>query len=363
VVPSFPLGFNEVFSVNPKLKITIKFPNWYDMYQDFGYDTLAQSQIFDRIWIGTEFRDYSVDLKPAYFGFFNMRWLGQIQIGENTSQDKNSKKMSELSKAGGGWYDPFGTTPITYLEQARLTILGGARESFLFVYSSLLNSGGKMNVDMLVKNMPELLAVADQISDREILGVAAYKPPNSHGGCVANPANNIQCGGEIYVFDFLGMLGIPIHPTREFPSPKDFPSAIFSTHSLKDEDIVTKLTEYINSGNPTLVTDGLVTALTGKVKFDLPNVSILPVNGYPPSLIAYPPSTIPAVRSALLRPLNLSFSGVANVSYFPFTDGSWVVENFNNFDVEASVSGTTVPVPSRGWKYHFNPRQGENLSD
>ena len=51
-----------------------------------------------------------------------MRWLGGIGG----------------AKCGGGWFDPYGTTEATYLEQARQTVLGGARESMLFCYGSLL---------------------------------------------------------------------------------------------------------------------------------------------------------------------------------------------------------------------------------
>ena len=42
-----------------------------------------------------------------------MRWLGGIGG----------------SKCGGGWYDPYGTTEHTYIEQARQTVLAGAKES------------------------------------------------------------------------------------------------------------------------------------------------------------------------------------------------------------------------------------------
>jgi hypothetical protein len=41
------------------------------------------------------------------------------------------------AKCGGGWYDWLGTTERTYIEQARQTILGGARESMLFCYGGL----------------------------------------------------------------------------------------------------------------------------------------------------------------------------------------------------------------------------------
>ena len=179
--------------VNPKAKLIIKYPQWYDDFHNRGYEVLRETQDFDWIWVGTETRDYA-DKRwggtPQYEAYFIMRWLGGIGG----------------PKCGGGWYDPYGTTEATYLEQARQTVLGGARESMLFCYGSLQEDTGPRNVESLRDNIPELFAVADQVRQRTVVGVAAYKPANSH------PEN------EPRVFDFVGMLGIPLVPCHEFPS-------------------------------------------------------------------------------------------------------------------------------------------------
>ena len=133
-----------------------------------------------------------------------MRWLGGIGG----------------PKCGGGWYDPYGTTERTYLEQARQTVLAGAHESLLFCYGALLKGTGPKNIEALRRNIPELLAVAGEVRRRKIVGVAAYKPANSH------PEK------ESRVFDFVGMLGMPLVPCHEFPA--DAPAAFFSVHALKD---------------------------------------------------------------------------------------------------------------------------------
>jgi hypothetical protein len=109
---------------NPRVKLILKYPNWYDHYHERGYDVVAQTADFDRIWIGNETRDIDNPYHPGipqYAGYFIMRWLGRIG-GD---------------KCGGGWYDPMETLPATYVEQARQTILGGAAESVLFSYTSL----------------------------------------------------------------------------------------------------------------------------------------------------------------------------------------------------------------------------------
>ena len=173
---------------NHKARFIIKYPQWYDQFHERGYEVLRQTADFDRTWVGTEIRDYQ-DRQwggtPQYEAYFIMRWLGGIGG----------------PKCGGGWYDPYGTTERTYLEQARQTVLAGARESMLFCYGSLLKDTGPKNVEALRQNIPELLAAAEEVRRRAIVGVAAYKPASSH------PEN------EQRVFDFVGMMGLPLVPT------------------------------------------------------------------------------------------------------------------------------------------------------
>jgi len=322
---------------NPNVTLIIKYPDWYDVFQDFGYDTAAQSALFPKIWVGTEFRNYPDAMKPPYFAFFNMRWLGGIGA----------------EKCGGGWYDPFDTSTATYVEQARMTVLGGAKESFLFVYSALLNGEGLDDVNALYKVMPELIKISGDVRSRSITGVAAYKPPNSHGGCILDPQHSGQCKGETYVFDFVGMLGIPLVPTFEFPDVEKYSAAFFSTHALKDDNLVSKLQMWLAAQKPTLVTDKLKQILGTSINLDLPFVRVLPVNEYPPSLLTSPPVDLDMTRMALLKPLGLQFSAPVNTSFFPFTDGSWIVENFADKPVVATINGESVNVDGRGWVYKW----------
>ena len=313
--------------VNPKVKVIIKYPQWYDRFHERGYEVIRESADFDRIWVGTETRDYT-DKRwggtPQYEGYFIMRWLGDIGG----------------SKCGGGWYDPYGTTGLTYLEQARQTVLGGARDSLLFCYGSLLKDTGPQNIEVLRANVPELLSVAGEVLKHKIIGVAAYKPANSH------PEK------EPRVFDFVGMLGLPLVPCHEFPVTA--PAAFFSVHALKDADLVAKLTAFIAAGKPTLITDGLAKQLAGKIKLDATNVHILAVKNDPKSLLTMPQSDLDTIRAALLRPLQVSFKSPGKVGFYLFEDGSWVVENFNDQPVPVAVSGTAQTIPARGWLCHWS---------
>jgi hypothetical protein len=308
--------------VNPQVRLIIKYPQWYDQFHERGYEVLRETADFDRIWVGTETRDYSDKHwggTPQYEAYFIMRWLGRIGG----------------AKCGGGWYDPYGTTEHTYLEQARQTVLGGAGESMLFCYGSLLEDTGPKNIETLRRNIPELLHVAEQVGRRRIVGVAAYKPANSH------PEK------EPRVFDFVGMLGLPLVPCHEFPA--DAPAAFFSVHAMKDPDLPAKLTRFIASGKPVLVTDGLADQLAGKVRLGSANVQILAVKSSPKSLLELPPTDLDDLRAKLLAPLGRSFKAPARVALYLFGDGSWVIENFNDEPVTVELDGKPQQVTPRGW--------------
>ncbi|MCZ7640415.1 MAG: hypothetical protein M5U12_32790 [Verrucomicrobia bacterium] len=143
--------------VNPQARLIIKYPQWYDRFHERGYEVLRQTRDFDGIWVGTETRDYQDPRwggTVQYEAYFIMRWLGNLGG----------------AKCGGGWFDPYGTTERTYVEQARQTVLGGARESLLFCYGSLQSETGPRNVEALRAEIPDLLAVAREVGRRSVVG-------------------------------------------------------------------------------------------------------------------------------------------------------------------------------------------------
>ena len=312
--------------VNPKARLIIKYPQWYDRFHERGYEVLRETADFDRIWVGTETRDYADPRwggTVQYEAYFIMRWLGGMGG----------------RKCGGGWYDWLGTTEKTYVEQARQTVLAGARESMLFCYGGLQGSTGPKDVEALRATIPELLTVANEVAHRPIIGIAAYKPANSHPG------------KEARVFDFVGMLGLPLVPCYEFPSLSK--AAFFSVHALKDADLVSKLSKFIASGKPVLITDGLEEALAGKIRLDAPNVRILPVKGDPKSLLQLPQSELDALRAPLLTPFKVVLSGSNQVALYLFRDTSWVLENFNDRDARIELNGRSLSIPARGWRMEW----------
>jgi hypothetical protein len=322
--------------VNPQVRLIIKYPQWYDQFHERGYEVRRETADFDRMWVGTETRDYH-DARwggtPQYEAYFVMRWLGGIG----------------RDKCGGGWYDPYGTTPKTYVEQARQTVLGGSRESLLFCYGSLLIDTGPKNVEALRGRIPELLDVAEQVGRRKIVGVAAYKPPNSH------PEK------EPRVFDFVGMMGVPLVPCDDFPS--DAKAALFSVHAMKDPDLAKRLSALVAAGRPLLITDGLAEQLAGKVKLTGPNIRILAVKGDPKLLLQLPETEVNAIRSHLLAPLGHSIRAPNRVAFYLFADGSWVAENFRDEPVRVDIDGKPCEVPARDWRYQWNPTSKQQRSE
>jgi hypothetical protein len=314
---------------NPRAKLILKYPQWYDRFHLRGYDVIRESADFDRTWAGTETRDYPgpfVGSVPQYEAFFVMRWLLGISP----------------EKCGGGWYDPFGTTEHTYIEQARQTILGGARESMLFAYGSLQRETGPRNIEVLREHIPELLDVARQVAKRRPIGVAAYKPANSY---------QID---EPFVFDFLGMIGIPLSPCHELLA--DAPAAFFSTHSLDDPELVQKLSRYVSHVRPILMTTGLADRLPRQVDVNQHHIKTLDINGNPASLLELPQRAIDALREPLLKPLGYTLVAPSRVAFYPFADGSWVLESFNDREVRAELNGEAIDIAPRGWVCRFTGR-------
>ncbi len=298
---------------NPNVKIIIKYPQWYDNFHNRGYEVVQETRDYDKIWIGTETRDPDNERwgrKAQYEAYFIMRWLGAIG-GEKT---------------GGGWFDPYGTTPPTYVEQARQTILGDAKEALLFCYGSLLQDTGPANVEKLRTEIPALFELAEIVRGRPIKGISAPKPPNS------------EAHDEQYIFDFVGMLGLPLVPSA---AVMDAEAVFLSVHALKDQGLIPKLKQMMDAGRPLLITNGLQDRLKGQIDLEADNVQVLEVGGDPRSLLEMDRASLLELREKLLRPFGISFDAPNKVSLYLVGDELVVIENFNDesVDVQFSTSG------------------------
>jgi len=293
--------------VNPKVRIIIKYPNWFDNLQNHGYDVVRQTELFDLIWVGTETREPDNPRWGSvqqYRGFFIMRWLGGIGGG----------------KTGGGWFDEIDTGPAAYVEQARQTVLGGAGEMMLFNFASLNRPQCAEHVRRLRAELPTLLAIAECIAGREARGVAAVKPPNS------------PPGEEYAVYEFLGMLGLPIVPVERIP---DRAAAVFlPVQAVHETDAAAKIARLIDAGTTVGITDGLAAALDGRIDTAAPNVHILPVAGKPAALLDLSPARVNELRRTMLAPLGVALEAPTRVAIYLLGDDLLAVESFRDAPAE-----------------------------
>lgn len=298
----------------PDVKVIIKYPQWYDQFHERGYDVARQPAIFDQIWAGTETRNPDSEqwgAKSQYEAYFVMRWLGRIGG----------------PKCGGGWFDSHDTSPEVYLEQARQSVLGGAREIVLFSYGSLQDDKAATNVQALRRELPLLFELAGIVGQRTPRGIAAPKPPNSDPA----PAHSLEGfwdgHPDCYIFDFVGLLGLPLVPDTQVRT--DVPAAFLSFHALADPGLRGKIEAMVRSRTPLLVTDTLARALNG---LDGPDAKALmtievPENSW--SLMDLPAEQLAAIRSRMLKPFGVQLDAPTRVALYLFDKDVVVLENFN----------------------------------
>jgi len=303
-------------AVNPRVKLIIKYPEWYERFHERGYDVVNETEMFDVAWIGTETRDPD-----------NSRWGKKPQFGAYWLSLWTRAFSGD--KLGGGWFDPLGTTPNTYVEQARQTILGLCPESMLFCYGALRRDHGPDDVAALRRELPPLIDLAAFVKGETPRGLGTYRPPNT-------PA-----GEDMYVFNFLGMLGLPMTVDVRFPG--DAPALLLTTHALADPKLESSLEAALEAGKPLLLTSGLRAGLSERLRARLsaPNVHAIELSGKAErsfygvldsvrDLMNEPRERADARRRPLLAPLGAEFSAPPRVSLHLFGERKAVVENFND---------------------------------
>jgi hypothetical protein len=220
--------------VNPNINMIIKYPNWYEHYQETGYNLKDESELFDMIYTGTETRNprHTPQHLQRYLSYFIMRYLENVKPGKN----------------GGGWFDPYECTynMNSYAEQAYLTLFGKAKEVTLFCLGSLLKEPFSIFVPMAGYIFNTLDKYLGELGNP--VGVSCYIPYHS--------------SGEDFLHNYVGMLGIPLETLPDYPHNS---KNIFLTASAaKDCGIIPKMQASLMNGANVIVTSGLVKALQDK---------------------------------------------------------------------------------------------------
>ncbi len=260
------LVINPAKKVNPKVKVIIKYPNWYEHFQGMGFDLNRGPKMFDGIYTGTETRDarFSAQHLQPYLSYNIIRYFENIAPGKN----------------GGGWVDPFASWySDRYEEQLVLTAFACAREITLFSFAQMTDtiskkmrapwqdSGTTFNFDEMMahkgytnsdnvtdKTTARMAGQALELADQTMslvgnpVGIASYKPFHSIG--------------EDFLQNFLGMIGLPMNQLPYFPENE---KVILLTEEAKfDNDIVQKIKTSLLQGKTIIITSGLLRELQDK---------------------------------------------------------------------------------------------------
>jgi hypothetical protein len=252
--------------VNPKIKVVIKFPNWYEHFQGLGFDLDKEPKIFDGIYTGTETRDpvYTDQFLQQYESYQIIRYFENIKPGGN----------------GGGWVDTYGSRYADrYAEQLWDTMFAKAREITLFNWRLILGkaaAGDRKDWETLNTTLnynavsADYHPVGDGASQTPTWGTVAgvaLRQADAVLGKLGNPIG-IECykpyqsTGEDFLHNYIGMIGIPIDLHPEFPTDAKL---VLLTESAKfDPDIVAKIKGQLVAGKSVVITSGLLRALKGK---------------------------------------------------------------------------------------------------
>jgi hypothetical protein len=253
--------------VNPKVKVVIKYPNWYDHFPALGFNLVRGPQLFDGIYTGTETRDAvrSAQHLQPYLGYNIMRYFNNIAPGRN----------------GGGWVDTGGATYYDrYAEQLWMTLFArAAPEITLFDIRQMLyplDAKKSAPRQLLATSFrfadvvqplkapsgesftPRLYARVAGVSFETVdkllgalgkpLGVKNYKPYNS--------------SGEEFLQNFIGMAGIPVEMVPAFPAGEAV--VLLTAQAAADPKIVELIEAQLKRGKNVVITSGLLKALQGR---------------------------------------------------------------------------------------------------
>jgi len=240
-------------AVNPRVRIIIKYPNWYESFQGLGYDLAMQPKLFDAIYTGTETRNAEFGQRlQSYQSYLQTQYFNNIKPGGNQ----------------GGWIDGGGDA--RYAEQFWDTFFAKVPEIMLFNSMQIMRGlrgsetdpnatlaqlmapipqpdGSTYTPDMVARTAGYSAELLDRFLGKlgKPIGVATYKPCNSVG--------------EAYLPNYLGMVGVPIDLVPDFPARAS--TILLTAASRYDKDLVAKTKKFVQAGGRAVATTGLVEAL------------------------------------------------------------------------------------------------------
>jgi hypothetical protein len=246
--------------VNPRVRVIIKYPNWYEHFHGLGYDLANQAHMFDAIYTGTETRDPIItdQLLQQYESYEIYRYLSNVRPGANL----------------GAWVDTFGTRAIDrYAEQLWDGLFAKAPEQMLFNWHPMAEQGAadagtrpweKQETSFKwpiaagngwASAANEALHTVDALLGQlgKPVGIASYRPP--HGT------------GEDFLHNYIGNLGVPIELYPEYPSQAH--TILLTESAASDPAVIAKIKRSLEGGANVIVTSGFLEATQGRGFRDL----------------------------------------------------------------------------------------------
>nr|PZN68500.1 MAG: hypothetical protein DIU62_04735 [Pseudomonadota bacterium] len=228
--------------VNPRVKVIIKYPNWYEHFQGLGFNLETGPAVFDGIYTGTETRDAvrSAQHLQPYHGYSIMRYFENLAPGRN----------------GGGWVDPFGSSGYDrYAEQLWMTLWAkSGAQVVLFDWGSIQRplgaaraAGQGAAAEIAAAAAARAFAAADRVAGAlgRPVALRSYRPHHAVG--------------EDHLQSFLGMIGLPMEILPHFP--EEDAVVLLTEHAAADRDIVARIEKHVRSGRSVVITSGLLKAL------------------------------------------------------------------------------------------------------
>ena len=236
---------------NPRVRMIVKYPNWYEHFHGLGYDLADEAHAFDAIYTGTETRDPVItdQLLQQYESYEIFRYLSNVRPGANL----------------GAWVDSYSIRSIDrYAEQLWDGLFAKAPEQMLFEWGAMASpkpatpgtrpwakqktsfrwpvAGG----DGWAAAANEALQVADGVLGElgNPVGVASYRPPHATG--------------EDFLHNYIGNLGVPIELYPDYPASAH--TILLTEAAAADPDIIAKIDRSLRGGANVIVTSGFLEA-------------------------------------------------------------------------------------------------------
>ncbi len=258
--------------VNPKVRVIIKFPNWYEHFQGLGYDLEKEPLMYDGLYTGTETRDPVVtdQLLQQYESYEVIRYYANIRPDHYN---------------GGGWVDTYSTLYADrYAEELWDTMFAKAPEITLFNWMPAASDetydggdrkaweGQDTSFNWKAITAAYKPAAGDPGPGWGLAAGAALKTVDGVLGQLGNPIGipsykPFQSSGEDFLQNYLGNMGIPIEMTPHFP--KDAPVILLTAAAAKDPDIINEVKGQLQASKTVFVTSGFVEATQNRGFEDL----------------------------------------------------------------------------------------------